>query len=280
MRSRALAPLILLCAFTSNSFGTDIYVNDPIITGITPVIGSTVFGASYRVENGGGNGDMLLGQTAAASPTAGPSLGRNLGNQAELTTILWNFELEHILGQGFVFTLSRINSSVLVEYIIGWGTFVPALPGTALVSPTLPYPAGTTTPIQPFNAVTISIDTTLQGPHTNTVELEDLLFTSSTLTLSAGSVWDDDMFGTNGSLASQRILLDGDFTQHNWTLTGTVRITKSNNGCPECAIFAVTGSSVNAAFPPDPAAVPEPASLGYTAGGLLLLALGTLRRRK
>ena len=279
MRTRIFAPLIFLSAFVSNGFATDVYVNDPIITGILPVANTTVFGASYRVENGGGNGDQLLGQTEAGSPLAGPSLGRNLGTRTQLTNVTWNFELEHILGQGLVFTLSRVVSSVLVEHIIGWGTFTPALPGGSTVDPTLPNPIGTTTPGQAYNAITLLVDTGLNGSDTNTVTIAGLAFSSPTLTLSAGSVLNAGMSGSNGTDASQRILLDGDFAQHNWTLTGTVNIVKSNNGCPGCAVFAITGSTVEADFP-QPVVVPEPATYGYAASGLLLLIIGSVRRRR
>jgi hypothetical protein len=277
MKSRVFAPLILLTAFVSNGFATDVYVNDPIITGILPVANTTVFGATYRVENGGGNGDQTLGLDEAGTAIAGPYLGRNLGNRTQLTTIEWNFELEHIIGQGLVFTLSRLNGSTLVEHIIGWGTFAPALPGGSTVDPTLPNPVGAFTPESPYNAINLSVSTTLQASETNSVAIGGLIFSSPTLTLSAGSAF-VGMFGSNNTDAFQQILLDGDFAQHNWTVTGTVTIVKSNNGCPECAVFAITGSTVEADFPA--AAIPEPASFGYAAGGLLLLIIGSLGRRR
>jgi len=277
MKARILAPLILLSAFVSSGFATEVYVNDPIITGITPVANTTVFGATYRVENGGGNGDQTLGLTEAATALAGPYLGRNLGNRTQLTGITWNFELEHLTGQGIVFTLYRTEASTLVQEIIGWGTFAPALPAGSTVDPTLPNPGGTLTPEQPYNAINIRVDTGLNGSDINTVTIANLALSSPTLTLSGGSVLFPGMAGSNGTDALQQILINGDFSQEDWTLTGTVNIVKSNNGCPECAVFAITGSTVEADFP---TAIPEPTSFGYAAGGLLLLLIGSLGRRR
>ena len=285
MKSRVFAPLILLAAFVSNGFATDVYVNDPVITGILPVANTTVFGATYQLQPGTSDRDQTLGLSEDTG-TAGTFLGRNLGDRSDLTGDEWNFALQHITGQGLVFTLSLVGSSPLVEHIIGWGSFVPALtapaaPGGLTVDPTLPnspQPVGTTTPEQPYNAINIMVITGPQPNHANSVTIEDLAFSSPTLVLSAGSTLAVGMSGIDGTDDSQRILINGDFTQHNWTVTGTVTIVKSNNGCPECAVFAITGSTVEADFPA--AAIPEPASFGYAAGGLLLLIIGSLRRRR
>ena len=267
MKSRYFAPLLLLTLFVSTGFATDVYVNDPIVTGITPVANSTVFGAAYLINNGGD--DQLLGLTESSG-----EMSRQVGNTSALDTETWDFQLEHRAGEGIIFTLS----SVLVQHIIGWGTFAPPLspacaPTCLTVNNLLPIPG-------PYNSIDLKVTTTVSGANNGVVDVKDLAFSGTTLTLSSGSAFTDMSGGPAASSSTQRILFDGDLSQEDWTLTGTVAIDKSGNGCPNCAIFAVTGSSVTAEFPPTGTEVPEPASFAFAAGGLVLLALGSLRRRR
>lgn len=165
-----------------------------------------------------------------------------------------------------------------MQQIVGWGSFSPALPGGSTVDDLLPNPANTLTPERPYNSINLLVTTSVAGANSGSVVISGLALSSPTLTLSAGSAF-AGMAGSGASSSTQRVLIDGDFSQEDWTLTGLVTITKSGNGCPDCAIFAITGTSVAAEFPIVETPVQEPATFGYAVGGLLLLLIGSLRRR-
>jgi len=65
MRVRQFVLFPLLGVLVSISYATEVYVNDPIVAGIVPVGGSTVFGGTYRVSQGGA--DQTLGLTEATA---------------------------------------------------------------------------------------------------------------------------------------------------------------------------------------------------------------------
>lgn len=279
MKPRLFALLLAVCLLTANAHAAEIFVNDPLVTNITPVANSTIFGAKYRISQG--NWDLSLGMSDDTA-NAATYLQSNPGNTSALSAITWNFRLQHILGEGIVFTLFRSTTTALVQHILSWGTFTTPPGGTT--DDTLPNGGnpGTLTPERPYNALNITAKALSQanGTQTGTVTLANLALSSPTLTLSPGSAFISTTYLPGSGLTTQRIFLNGDFSQHNYTLTGLVTLTKSSSGCDECAALSLTGSSVTADFPQPPgAAVPEPASLALTAGGLFLLALGSLRRR-
>lgn len=278
MKTRHFAPLLAVCLLAAHAPAATVYVNDPLITGITPVASSTIYGAKYRISQG--NWDLSLGMSDDTA-NAATYLQSNPGNTTALSAITWNFRLQHILGEGIVFTLFRATNTGLVQYILSWGTFTSAPGGTT--DDTLPNGGnpGTLTPERPYNALNITAKALSQanGTQTGTVTLANLALSSPTLTLSPGSAFLNTTYLPGSGLTTQRIFLDGDLSQHAYTLTGLVTLSKSTNGCDECAALSLTASTVTADFPPPPASVPEPATAALTAGGLLLLALGSLRRR-
>lgn len=278
MKPRLLAPLLFVLLSVAHAPAATVFVNDPIITGITPVASSTIYGGKYRISQG--NWDFSLGMS---DNTADPNtyLQSNLGNTTALSGITWNFEFQHILGEGIVFTLFRSTSTGLVQHILSWGTFTTPPGGTTdNFLPNGPNP-GTLTPEQPYNAINITAKALSQanGTQTGTVTLANLALSSPTLALSPGSAFVNTTYLPGSGLTTQSILINGDLSQHAYTLSGLVTLSKNTNGCDECAALSITGSSVTANFPPPAAEVPEPGTIGLLAGGLLLIALSSIRRR-
>jgi len=279
MKTGFLGPALVVFLFAPHAPAATIYVNDPVITGITPVANSTIYGGKYRISQG--NWDLSLGMSDDTA-NAATYLQSNPGNTSALSGVTWNFRLQHIVGEGVIFTLFRTTTSGLVEHILSWGTFT-APPGgtTDNFLPNGGSP-GTLTPERPYNSINITAKALSQanGTQTGTVTLTNLAVSSPTLSLSPGSAFLNTTYLPGSGLTTQRMLINGDFSQHAYTLTGLVTLSKTTNGCDECAALSFTGSSVTADFPQPPAAeVPEPATAGLIASGLLLIVLGSLRRR-
>ncbi len=248
------------------------------------------FGVKYRMSNT--NWDKMVGTTLSTA-TPATYLQGALGNVGALTTRTFSFSLQHIapsggLSGGYIWSVNSIDAGASISNQQAWGTF--AVPPSGQVAATLQTSTTDTTQIAPntfgFNTMRIEARGFNSGASTGTMAFSNLSFSSTTLGTVQGSfdaatagatvTQPSGYFGQAAPGAGewyQWLHTDMDFTQQNWTLTGTIQGTKNYTGGDENVRFQISG--YQATFL---GVAPEPKTLVLVAIGCGFLARVTRRR--
>jgi len=246
--SRSLA-LLASGLFAAAASATNVYVNSPLVTSYTA--SATVGGSKYRISNT--NFDMTLDRGTDTGGPAGSFLQAGLGNHAFLNGIAYDFELGHVAGEGILFTMTRQGGA---STTLSWGTFTTPPPGTN---------AATLNGIAPgavFNSVQISSVATAGN---RSADLSNLVFSSGALTLADGT-FGSTLTTNAGSPATQLVVADVDLSQFDWSLSGTIVLTKQGTGGDETVRMRL--SLVDAVV----TIIPEPGTASLFGLGLFGLA--------
>jgi hypothetical protein len=217
---------------------------------------SSVVGAKYRLSNT--NFDQSL-DNGLGTTTFGA--GKNTFVQAQLGTVsqlnsrTYDFALSHVAGSGFTFTLVHGQS---VSSLV-WDQLVPLYIDAN----------NTVLPGASFNSLYLEMRTT---SNTSAGTLCNLAFSGATV---SGSFVNESITNTiagNGGtvgFSKQRLVSDTDLSTFDWTLTGSIYLSKSVTGGDEATKFTIIGQNVEA--------VPEPGTMAALGLGAAFLAR---RRRK
>ncbi|MEW4568956.1 PEP-CTERM sorting domain-containing protein [Tautonia sp. JC769] len=234
-----------------------------------------VAGAKYRLSQG--NFDMSLddGSGTTRINNQDTFIQKNLGNNGTLSGATFSFQLEHVAGQGFVFSMT---SPASVTTTLAWGSgssFPPSGPNVTSVETI----RGNNAPSS-FNALQLNARASRDPSY---MAFEDLVFTSSATqtgtlvtngrvgTGSIGSPASGPDFGT--SVFEQWLIADGNLGDLDWTLSGKLTGARDSiAGGDETVRFLVNMKQVTL--------VPEPSTFAIAGlSGLAMLGYG-LRRRK
>jgi hypothetical protein len=263
-----LLPLALLVCTAVQ--GATIYVNNPSISIIgTP---TDVFNAKYRVSNTAFDQSIDNG---LGTGTAANTVSANLGTRTQLSGRTYQWTIDYIYGQGFVYSLQQVTGGVPTGTIsrVSWGTFTPAVTGTN--APRL----GTGTGLLPnrsFNTIELSLNLTpVNGQSAASASVSHIIFTSSLL--QSGTFVDPQSItlaaGGSAVSANQWMFANTDLSLGNWTLTGQVNITRNFNSTPDNTFFQVSAYQANATLPN-----PESGTLVMVGAGLSLVLAGLKRQ--
>jgi hypothetical protein len=263
MSKSFVSSFVALAAASVASAGT-VYVNSNSL--YAGAIGDSVVGAKYRLSNT--NFDQSLDNGAGTNTFGGGKntfIQSNLGNVSTLNPRTYDFTLEHQAGKGFLYTLK--NGSTTTALV--WGSGLSGVPGGAVSAASL-YDSATTTvtPGASFNSLYLEMRAT---NNTSQGTLSNLAFSGASV---AGGFINESVdnttagYGGTVGYSRQRLVSDTDLSSFNWTLTGSIALSKSGTGGDEATKFTVIGQNVEA--------VPEPTSMAVLAlGGIALL-----RRRR
>jgi hypothetical protein len=249
-----MRPLHALCAvLASVAFGAvsasaaSVYVNSPLVTSYAP--NATVGGMKYRISNG--NFDLSLDRGTDTSGPAGSFISAGLGNHSFLNGAAYDFTVQHVAGEGFIVTMTRVG--VGSGATLSWGTFTAAPGGTN---------AATLNGIAPgaaFNAIGLQ---SVASAGNRSAVLSNLSFVSGAVDVADGSFAGTTT--TNGnSPQTQLVVADDDLSLSSWTLAGRITLWGFGGGGDESVKLRL--SFVDAAV----TIVPEPATAALLAAGLL-----------
>jgi hypothetical protein len=256
-------------------------------------VGDTIFNAKLRASNG--NFDQSIATTS--STLIGNVVSRDLGNVNKITSRIYQFTLEHRVGQGFIFTTID-NQSAPFTSITAYGTgFSPALPptvgNTAVTTVAILNTFGgsgvpiAATALGNYNSLLVETRTTaFAGNPDESITFNNLAFSSPTINFLSGSLITSSTVtptttgSTSGEIVGgvpataangtlfQRIISDGPLNNHNWTFSGNVQLIRSGAGDGEGLRFAIYGQNIDAIF-----AVPEPSHAILSIMGLCAVML-------
>lgn len=259
-----LLPAAALAAILPSAHAVSYYINDPLYGNPQ----NAQFGAKYRLSNN--NFDMSL--DAGGGTFAGNFIQAGLGNNTLLNTLTWNFSLEHIAGEGYIFEMTRTDSGATTT--LSWGSFTSTPPGTtaAVINGETPYTSNGGNPTY-YNSLFIeAICNERAAGVQEKLNVSGLAFSSSTLVNGGGSFFNVSLAVPPNQQAFQLVFAEDNLAGHSWLLTGTVSgQANTAAGGDESVKLVIDGKTAQL--------VPEP---GTVAAGLGLgaLALGTLIRRR
>jgi len=246
-------PFLLALAAVPAASAADYFINDPQYG--SPA--NAMFGAKYRLSHA--NFDMSL--DAGGGTFAGNFISANLGNNTLLSTLTWDFSLEHVLAEGYVFKMTRTDTGATTT--LSWGAFTTPPGGTtaALINGETPYTSDGGKPTK-YNSLFIeAIANPVNGPVVEQVNFSKLAFTSPTLNYGGGSFFS----GSAPANTTQLLSATDNLANHAWKLTGTVSAKRDATvGGDELVKFVIDGKT--AVFTP----VPEASTV---VGGLALAGL-------
>jgi len=286
---RVWAPVLAMAGAGYGVGAGTYYVNSSDVSVLTAPTGAQV-GAEFRMSPGAFDLSMNPGGGTGVFPDPNPDfLATHLGNLSAIAGVTFDFALEHRLGQGFVFSVTREGTGV--TKVLAWGDgFSPAVPGNATRSPSL---RGETPGFSDdgaetsFNALFLEARAALSG---SSLSFSDLGFWSPTLlagtgTFQSGTVtpttedpW-NDLTGTFSEAGywRQMLVTDDDLADHNWTLTGSLNGTRAGLGHDDAVHFVIEGVNVSAVFPSvgDPGLrnQPVPEASTWLSGAVVMLGL-------
>lgn len=246
--------------------------------------GTTVINTRLRASAGGA--DQLMADGGGTTASSGATLSHNLGNVGAVSARTYAFTLEHRLGQGLIFRLVD-DQPTPRTWILAYGsTFSPSLPAAGpTTSVASQATLGGTAPasLAGFNSLRLEVQATETNPAppAELASLSGLVFSSPTLSVVDGAFDAISMTPTTPGQTSgeivggvplpatpgfgfQRLVADESFTDHNWTLGGTIHLQRSGGGDGEGVRMLISGQQVTAIFPPA-APIPEPTVLGLMA---------------
>jgi hypothetical protein len=258
-------PRVLIAAiFAAASLGAgaasaaSVYVNSPLVTSYAA--NATVAGFTYRISNT--SFDLSLDSGADTGGPAGSLVSANLGNHSFLNGSAYDFTLQHVAGQGFVVTMTRVGGGGSTT--LSWGTFTTPPGGTN---------AATLNGVAPgavFNS--ISLQSVANGGNRSVV-ISNLSFTSGAVGVADGSFAGTTTTGAN-TPGSQLVVADADLALSSWTLSGRITLSKQGLGGDDTLKLRVGFVDATVTI------VPEPTTAALVAIGLVgLVVAGRPRER-
>jgi len=235
-----------------------VYVNSPLVTSY--VANATVAGFKYRISNG--SFDLSLDRGTDTSGPAGSFVSANLGDHSFLNGSAYDFTLQHVAGEGFIVTMTRVGGGGGAT--LSWGTFTTPPGGTT---------AATLNGVAPgalFNS--ISLQSIASGGNRSAV-ISNLTFTSGTVAVADGSFAGSTTTNAT-SPATQLVVADSNLALSSWTLSGRITLSKQGTGGDEGVKLRVGFVDATVTI------IPEPTTAALVAVGLLgLVVAGRPRER-
>ena len=232
-----------------------VWINSGQIANIVQL--ESVANSKYRLSQG--NFDMSIDHGAGTNP--GQFISANLGNNSALSNVAFNFTVQHIAGEGVIFTMTNTNSSVTTT--LSWGDFSAAPEGTT---------AGLLNGFAPdrsFNSLELSARAERIG---SSMAFSGLTF-SSGLSVADGAFYNGEVSTPGVGSDVQRLVSDTDLSTIDWTLTGTLMGARDTSASGDETVRFMIGHK-QVAF----SVIPLPTPAGLAVAGLL--AIPALRRRR
>ena len=250
----------LLLVNTTVAQGAMYYINQAI----PPLDSLGPLGAGFKYQVNNGNFDHQLYNGNGPGTTAN-QIATNLGNVNQLSGRTYNFTVQHIAGQGFIFQMVNPATGGATT-TLSWGTFETTPPGT-----TTTLLNGLAPPTS-FNALDLIAQASLAS---SSFAFSNLVFTSPTLTSGGGTFAAGTVTPTTSGpgdplgFYTQRLVADVNLGAHNWTLSGTWLPTRSGgDGQVDLVNFIINARTVTLST-----AIPEPSTgfLLFAGAGLILV---------
>jgi hypothetical protein len=262
IRTSTLCLLTTLLGAASQAVAGQIYINSPLV-----IVESTdtVANAKYRLSNN--NFDLSI-DNSPSTFTPADQVTAGLGNRATLSGRTFDFVLQHVAGEGIIFSATDSGS---IGATVSWGTFgtTPGGNNEAALNGILP-------PTE-FNSLLIGARASqVVDAGSSSFEYENLAFSGSGLSIVDGAFTSGTVTPTSGDplgFSFQRLFADVNLADFDWTLTGTITGTKFGNGGDETVRFNVGFQQVEASV------VPEPSTLAMAGLGILAAGGFGVRRR-
>jgi hypothetical protein len=225
------------------------------------ILDASVFTAKYRMSNTNfdqsiddGRGTTIIG----GQPTF---ISNGIGNNSQMSNVTYNFSIEHIAGEGFIFKMNSANVLNPTNFELGWGDFTTTPAQTSTVKYATQMGAGTT-PGNPFNILHIEARADNSA---FSMAYSNLVFTGlDTVGLITGQT-------ASGGIQDQWLYSSSDLSQINWKLTGQLIGARTGAGGDETVRWTLSAKSGSA--------VPEPSTWAMLALPLAGAAFARLRRR-
>ncbi|MDX2114096.1 MAG: hypothetical protein SFZ24_00565 [Planctomycetota bacterium] len=275
MKNLIVSAAVLVCA--SHSLAGNVWINSSKVSNYTET--GSVGQAKFRLSHT--NFDMTVDRGQGTN--AGQFIQANLGNNTALNNVTFNFTLQHIAGQGLIFTMVNTKNTVTnaddATSVLSWGSFVSPPAGTTAVAiggENAPGPSNPNAARQSFNTLRLDAQANRTQPPGSSMAFSNLVFTSG-LTVADGSFYSGSVVTPSGGPADanevQYLVSDMNLGAFDWTLTGSlVGYRDTLAGGDEQVRFVVGLKQSNFNI------VPMPTPMAMAGAGLLAVA-GLTRRR-
>ncbi len=270
MKMGIVAATVAVAGLASSAMAGSVWINSSAVQNYTET--GSVGQAKYRLSQG--NFDMTIDRGQGTN--TGQFIQANLGNNSQLSNVAFEFTLQHIAGEGLVFTMK--NTSTNTETTLSWGTFTTTPAGTTAVllgGEEAPGPSNPDSDRQSFNVLRLDAQANRTNNQGSGMSFSDMVFTSG-LSVADGALNDGSIVTPGGGPAApnvvQNIVSDMNLAAMDWTLTGTLSgYRDSNAGGDESVKFTIGLKQADFTI------IPLPTPVTMAGAGLLMLA-GVRRR--
>ncbi len=191
------------------------------------ILTDSVFQAKYRLSNTNFDQTIDDGSGTSGSGATKTFLERGIGNNSQLSAVVFDFTIEHLAGEGFLFTMTRNGVVNPTVHSIGWGTFSSATPATVASAM-----GNGSRPGDAFNIFHITARATNGNITGESMEYRNLAFIGLTpVGLLSGQT------ASEGTVRDQWLVSTSDLSQIDWKVTGQLIGTRSGSGGDETVKF-------------------------------------------
>jgi hypothetical protein len=261
---------LAVVALAGSALGGQVWLNSSKIQGITET--GSVGQAKFRLSQT--NFDMTIDRGQGTN--VGQFIAANLGTNGQLNNVAFNFVLQHIAGEGLVFSMTNTNTTATSK--LSWGSFTTPPGGTTTVmlgGERVAGPANPNAARRSFNALRLDAQANRTNPPGSQMKFQNLVFNG--LPVADGALNNGMVTTPSGGPASanivQWVVSDTNLAAVNWTLTGTLTGYRDTAvGGDEQVKFTIGEKQIDFTI------IPLPAGVALSLAGLGVV--GLRRQRK